>query len=164
MKKGITILSRRMFFDAMNKWGLNKENVEQMEKEGLYIISINDPKGWNEQEDFTDKCLSNVLTMEFGDIRIELTEEYLKSHGFEFKVFDYDDAHEIKSFIEKIKANHPDNFQLIIHCHAGVSRSAAVGLYAWQKLGLGNVIEFEEANPNTAYNPIIYNKLKEITK
>jgi predicted protein tyrosine phosphatase len=153
-----------MFLSTMKKMKLTSKNIENMLKEGLYIISINEPKGWNSDDDFTYDNKLNVLTMEFGDIRVELDEPTLKNYNFEFKIFNYNDAYTIKSFIEKIKVNHINNFHLIIHCAAGVSRSAAVGLYAWEELKMGTLKEFEIANPNTSYNPIIYKKLNDTRK
>lgn len=162
--KRIDILSRQMFFRLMKNSNITKENAETLMDRGIFIISINDPTGWNNEQDMFDKDLSNVLTMTFADIRIDVEDKMLKQHGYKFKVFDYDDAYKIKSFIEKIKEKHKDNFYLIIHCHAGVSRSGSVGLYAWLNLGLGTEEEFIKAYPYTSYNPVIFKKLKEISK
>lgn len=163
-KKMIAVLSRAMFFKTVNKHNINENNVESLEKDGLYIISINDPEGDNLEPDFVSKNKSNVLSMQFGDFRIPITksqESYLRNKGH--NIFDDSMAKQIIDFIKKIKDLHPDDFTLLIHCHAGVSRSAAVGLYAFMELSNGTVQEFEFQNPNTAYNPIIFEKLITLT-
>ncbi|MCK9576356.1 MAG: hypothetical protein WC979_00455 [Candidatus Pacearchaeota archaeon] len=163
MQKRIHVLSRTMFLALMRNSKLNENNIEDMEKEGLYIISINDPIGDNMEPDFATSNKSNLLTMRFGDFRIELDEKLknqFKKKGHD--VFDDSMAIQIRDFVQKIKNNHLDDFKLLIHCHAGVSRSAAVGLYAFEELQNGTLNEFEFQNPNTAYNPIVYQKLTEI--
>lgn len=50
-------------------------------------------------------------------------------------VFCMKDAHEILSFVEDSLAD-PRPLELIIHCHAGISRSAAVAKFVCEKYGL----------------------------
>lgn len=156
MSKNVYILSRYKFFQMIVENKITEDNIESLEGLGIYIISINDPVGWNEQADFTDKQLSNVLTLNFADLRVDLTsDELCKTKPI--KLIDDVDIDMIHNFINKIKL--VDNFTLYIHCHAGISRSAAVGLFAYEELLNKTYDDFIKDNPKTAYNKIIYQKL-----
>jgi hypothetical protein len=89
-------------------------------------------------------------------------ERFKKTKAKQNPIFNDVMANDIRMFLKKIKEKHPDDFTLIVHCHAGVSRSAAIGRYAFEELLNGTFAEFEFQNPYTAYNPIVYQKLKEL--
>lgn len=102
MSKNVYILSRYKFFQMMKENKITEDNIESLEDLGIYIISINDPIGWNEQADFTDKQLSNVLTLNFADLRVNLTADEL-CRTKPIKLIDDVDIDMIHNFINKIK-------------------------------------------------------------
>jgi len=74
----------------------------------------------------------------------------------QYKLFDKNDAIQIINFVNKIQQK--DIPMLIIHCHAGISRSGAVGLFVTRYLGLDE-IEFRQNNPRIMPNFHVLNIL-----
>lgn len=71
-------------------------------------------------------CLA-ALNVHFSDITNQMEEQIRKEKknwGNEIKLIEDSDANEIKQFVESLFSLNIDT--LIIHCHAGVSRSSAV--------------------------------------
>lgn len=102
------------------------------------IISINDPLSIaNLKEGWLD-----ILPLTFNDINIKI-DDYL--------VFNKDDAGKIIDFVEKYKE---EGSVIIVHCYAGISRSAAVAKFIAEKYNL-------KFNHNYfLYNKLVYTTLK----
>lgn len=104
------------------------------------IISINeaDYSIANLKDGWLDK-----LVLVFDDIDSDLFEE--------FKIFNKDDAKNIIDFVEKYKE---EGSVIIVHCHAGISRSSAVAKFIAEKYNL-------RFNHNYfLYNKLVYTTLK----
>lgn len=82
-------------------------------KSNCIIISIND-SGYDTviHENFK---IIDVLSLEFDDINIPINN---------MKLMTIDDGYKIKSFVDKYKSSVN---KIVVHCTAGISRSAAVG-------------------------------------
>lgn len=83
-----------------------------------HVISIRDDyteMGWKVEH-------KSILTLRFDDI-----EGYM---GPEYRNFDYLDALKILSFVRDTNGD-----DIVVHCHAGVSRSAAVAKFLSEKMG-----------------------------
>lgn len=76
----------------------------------------------------------------------------------EFKVFDDEQAHLLVGFLRLI--NIGVDGPLILHCHAGISRSGAVGLFACRYYGLDEE-RFMRRNPSVYPNRHVLSKLNE---
>ncbi len=85
---------------------------------------------------FPLKCRSNkhTLILKFDDIHINPITIRQKR--------------KIKNFIINHHKNMKDDYVLIINCHAGISRSAAIGMFCKYNLGI-NVQFRKETFPNT---------------
>jgi predicted protein tyrosine phosphatase len=89
--------------------------------ESMRIISITDGQpallnaSWNEPD---------VLRLKFNDV--DGTEEWTKNGGF--VVFNKEMANSVKDFVESA-LNSQDSLEMLVHCHAGISRSAAICKY-----------------------------------
>lgn len=106
------------------------------EIQGLPIISINDPESiLSKLEHFTDR-----IYLQFHDIDRDVPN--YNGTGKDLKTITDKQAKEIVDFCEKHKSN-----SIIVHCEAGISRSAAVALFINQSYG-----------HRLIGNPILYNK------
>jgi predicted protein tyrosine phosphatase len=84
------------------------------------VISINEEDGIAANIKGTE----NVLRLFFMDI-----DDSLLDTKYGKWIFNESQAKEILEFVEKYH-NHSTEYQLTVHCHAGVSRSAAIALFA----------------------------------
>lgn len=96
---------------------MSKNWIERITKPSV-IISIGDP-----QEDLPNFAVSHidVLRLEFHDIPNGISIDDLDST---YREMDWHDARKLLQFEHRYKDD-----DIIVHCHAGVSRSAAVALY-----------------------------------
>lgn len=75
------------------------------------------------------------LSLDFGDLTPERIKELSKvcpSSAEHLVLFNKEHATKIIKFIEELQSD-PIEADLIVHCHAGISRSGAVGLFAHYK-------------------------------
>ena len=166
----VLVMSKRMFEDVMQRSGITDETVESWGDSGYYFISINDLEIDPEldktdfRSHFSTNC-SNVLRLAFADIETEkpVIIEYkskVKDSGKTLLIvnpFTDAQAEEVFDFIDKIKKGKRP-VTLIVHCHAGVSRSAAVGEFAVKYLG-GDYEAFRKMHPNILPNTLVTKKL-----
>ena len=82
-------------------------------REKSYIISIRSP-GFDFEFDVDHHA---VLKIAFDDVESHINNDY--------QMFDFQHVDKILSFIKRV----PDGETLIVHCEAGVSRSAAVAQF-----------------------------------
>lgn len=75
------------------------------------------------------------LSLNFGDITPEKRDELVKvspSNAKNFILFNKEHAKQIIKFVEELQSD-PVAADLLVHCHAGISRSGAVGLFIHHK-------------------------------
>jgi len=95
-----------------------------------------------------------VLRMYFDDINFyRVSEEHHDNLQKQFICFNEKHAKEILEFIHKIEGQW-DIF--VVHCEAGISRSAAVAKFIAEKYNLRFNQEYK------LYNSTVYNKLKNV--
>jgi len=110
---------------------LNKIKAIRYKPQGTAIlISITDPASGNPPFHGT---YEGIIRLQFHDINEQFPEGYF----FEGVLFNSDDAKDILAFVK----NHPDIDEIVVHCEAGVSRSAGVAA-ALSKIYLGDDTEF----------------------
>lgn len=108
-----------------------------------HVISIRDDyseMGWRVEH-------KSLLTLKFDDI-----EGFV---GPEYRNFDYLDALKILSFVRDTNG---DN--IVVHCHAGISRSAAVAKFLSEKMGYELVYHALGSNTVERYNREVYRTLE----
>jgi predicted protein tyrosine phosphatase/predicted RNase H-like HicB family nuclease len=130
-------------FKSICEWNqLDDETVEY--SKSTAFISIVDPHRTNKHH-FKQEH-PNVLNLVFSDMTdkeyLGYTQGYIEQ-GISVRKFDISDAEKIVEFIDRNSKNGVK--QWIIHCHAGISRSGAVGLfinnylrYDWKSFKLDN--------------------------
>jgi len=136
----IYILSKQRFNFVINDNKITDDNVE--EKNTTAFISINDSKN---DFSFFKFDHPNVLRLYFEDITQPLED---------YKLFDINDAIKIIKFVE----NNKDKSYLV-HCHAGISRSAAVGTFINDYYHIMDKDEFKRLNSYISPNWFIYEML-----
>ncbi len=100
-----------------------------------------------------------LLSMEFWDISSDAKGPTMKEYP-DAVVFDEKHAARIINFIDKIQKDNKDS-TLVVHCHAGISRSGAVGTFACDYCGL-NYLEFIDNNPRIQANSHVLRTLREV--
>ena len=105
----VYIFSQRQFNKAMTDMGLNDNNIEQ--HDDIAIISICNSDGsmvhWFKEDH------KNVMNLDFDDVEYDSKDNYAMTQ---------DQAKQIVDFYEQ----HINVKYFIVHCEAGISRSAAV--------------------------------------
>jgi len=118
-----------------------KKVLPRMEEfKNTFFISILDP----EDEELHNRT-DNFRTWKFYDIEQDISS---------YKAISFDQAKEI---FEYIKSN--EGKRLIVHCHAGVSRSSAIGEFYWEMLG-GSYKQLTEKFPNIMPNARVLQYLR----
>ena len=155
----VYVMGIKEFADVMKVHNLNDNNIEQQE---LAIISItcgDNSKnsfiplrhGTHDEHYFKENHI-NVLNMEFYDI----SEEY-EIDGKVYVPFTTEQANRLIDFIE---VNQNKNY--IIHCHAGISRSGAVGQFITDFYGWADKATFRfQYGKRIVPNVEVTKKLKE---
>lgn len=134
----IQVVSKIVFQRGMDYLGVTNDNVAD---KNVAIISISEPSLKGEKGYHYLKNNKNVLNLDFHDI-----DEPCKDYTH----FTKEMAKEIIDFVNK----NEDKKTLIIHCHAGISRSGAVGLAINEYLGQ-DYKEFKKQNPQVIPNTLV---------
>jgi predicted protein tyrosine phosphatase len=132
MKIDVLILSQQKFQD--------KVLPKLKEFKHTFFISILDPG----DKDLHER-LDNYRTWKFYDLEQDISS---------YSGISFDQAREIFEFI---KLNEYKN--LIVHCHAGVARSAAIGEFYWEIMG-GGYKELTKKFPNILPNARVLQYLR----
>ena len=132
------------------------------------LISINDnPDNLVVTESsapiLADLGCRNTISLNFADITVE---QYKKMKGYceangqacNAILFNEDHAKEIVQFVKDVHAD-KESAVLIVHCHAGISRSGAVGTFACDYVRL-DYQEFIDLNPYIMSNPHVLSLLR----
>jgi predicted protein tyrosine phosphatase len=136
------------------------------------LISICSPQDEMIRSDYVKGQLSNWgcknwVSLIFDDITKKVYENIKKIYPHsnkmnKIKLFSNKNAQTIINFIDKYK-NDKEDFILIIHCKAGVSRSGAVGWFTCKYLGLDQN-KFLENNKNIYPNKYVLMLLESLAK
>lgn len=119
-------------------------NQDVLDKENLVLISIGEP---GEQYKYTVldeeevSGFKDVLQIEFWDLEEDIGK---------YKIITDDEAKTIQKFILNNLQENPET-KFIIHCAAGVSRSAAIGM-AIEQLKFFGIGEEAKYNYKTSFN------------
>lgn len=143
------------------------------DNDGIRLISLNGSDEEflnNEQIEYLQKFLNFTFinSFRFDDIGGAIWESIVKRHNVDrskFIEFTEDMAEEIKLLIdtpyEPLQHFMEASELLIVHCHAGISRSAAIGAAIAFHLNLDS-IKFRSMNPNIDPNPFILAKMLKV--
>ena len=134
----IHILPARLFRKLMIENQINDTNVE--ERDSLAMISISEPNSPEEYCYFREDH-NNIKRFFFYDI----DEEHK-----DYPRFSREDAKRMFDFIVE-KLQDPKVKKFIIHCHAGISRSGAVGEFIQELIGM-DYFEFHTQHPHILPN------------
>ena len=166
MITAVKILPRMAVHSLANDDYYSKSVLASLpEHSSIRIISIN---GYDEPfltEAQIDNLRRNhrvsfIHSMRFDDIGGEIWESIVNRKGIDRSQFVYFDEDMAKSIIDFIGNYEPtalcelEDELLIVHCHAGISRSSAVGSAIACKLKLSSV-DFRNENPNIDPNKYI---------
>ena len=111
----------------------------QIEKVPQNIISIGD-RG----EPYNFSCEhKRILRLEFDDVTQHIDNSY--------HLFDYSHARKILEFVRDC-----GNEDILIHCHAGVSRSAAVAKFLNDHRGYFLDLSYPSLNTTSGFNSEVY--------
>lgn len=131
------------------------KNLSEDLKESTLLISIREPTVDLNNDTFPYDNLykKNLLILQFDDVsESEIRNIESKLSPNFYKLFDDLMASDIVNFIDSTYSN-PVNCNLIIHCHAGISRSASIYMI------LCKVLELPYNENYIMHNKHVYNKL-----
>lgn len=138
----------------MKQNSIANHNVENFKNS--FFISINGTEDIGKQTYFSDK--ENVKVLRFDDVDKDYVVPILEGGGKTMmaKAFTPEQAKELFEFIDK----HTDKHVCILHCHAGISRSGAVGQFICDYTG-SDKDWFKQQNRHILPNNLVYRLLKE---
>jgi len=146
----VIVVSEKNFKSLCENNELNDQTVEYCKSTAF--ISIVDPHRIDQR--YFSQEHSNVLNLAFSDMTdkemLGYTRDFVEQ-GFEPKLFGIDEAERIVKFVKRNYNNGVRHW--IVHCHAGISRSGAVGLF------INNLLEYEWdkfKNDNPIVRPNFY--------
>lgn len=111
-------------------------NMKQMQHKYWHLISIScpdTPQVVNSLiNDRTEKVLKSqgcnkILSLQFDDLRDDEVEKYTLM-GSKPTLFSKEQANQVIDFIRVLQEEQKDS-ELVIHCHAGISRSGAIARF-----------------------------------
>lgn len=135
------------------------ETIPEHEKNSTILISIREPSVDFNTDTFPydNLLLDNYLILQFDDVSdSEINNIEQGMFKYTYKLFNEKMANEISEFVGNFNGS-PDKYDLIIHCHAGVSRSVAIYMVLSDALGLPynkNYIMHNKLVYNTLYKKI----------
>jgi len=124
--------------------------LEPVETKNLVLISIQDPNDDENLDEYHSK-FKDVLSVKFWDIR----ESYIEGSKT-FNIISDKTSNEIREFIN----NNLDE-KFFIHCQAGVSRSASIGLVIEYLKGLDIDNSEIKSHWRYDYNEVVFDKIVE---
>jgi len=133
----IKILNKNEFDNIMLYHNITDDNVQ--DKTDIFFISINDTCNSKKLPYFKSNH-DNVLIQYFDDVEKDVIDN--NKNEILAKAFTEEQAIEMFKFIEKNK----DKKTCLIHCVAGISRSAAIGVFLSDYTN-GNYFELKENHP-----------------
>lgn len=145
----------------MNIIVLNRKQAEQYIGTTDYIvISITDPRS-KDAKFIEDKHRIDILRLKFHDVEPS-TEQYIKDfYGVFIKYFTEYKAKNIIEFVNMYKCL---NVDIIVHCEAGISRSAGVAAAISKWLFNTDEHFFKSFYPNMSVYRTILNEVDKINE
>ena len=137
----VYVLSKREFEIIMKDNKIDDSNVEK--RDSVMFISIVDTQ--NREGPYFQENHDNVINFRFDDV--EHDDEVSPTQEENTKAFSKEQAEQLFKFIKKNK----EKETCIVHCMAGISRSAAVGVFVNGYCG-GDWELFKRDNPHIAPN------------
>ena len=113
----------------------------------ISIHSLSDDFGHSSPPKINHSLWLDGIQIAFDDIEFPYKD---------YKLFDTSQAETILAFVKKMHTR-PEDIELVVHCYAGVSRSAAVSKFVNDYLGL-RIPKYEYLD---VYNSLVYRKLVE---
>ena len=163
MIDGIWVISRQMV-----KGIIEHEDRHNITKPWA-LISINEKEGHEavrpgDFEKLQERHCQKVLSLVFSDITeasFKRLESAYKNSSKKLTLFTEEHAREALALAEELHAQKEKTF-LAIHCHAGVSRSGALGIFFCRYFGF-NEERFMTANPHIKPNDFVYNTMLKVS-
>jgi len=123
--------------NCMNRWTA----IDLRPRPDAAMISMLDESGYS---DFNLPGWQHILYLKFRDLHQKSAE----TTRLGYKYFDRELAKQIVDFVDRLHKS-PDEFHLLTHCEAGVSRSSAVAYWAAKTYNLELPAGFERrTGPN----------------
>jgi predicted protein tyrosine phosphatase len=124
------------------------------------LIRMLEPRGEPSDKDYNlvlnaPERFLEVLEVYIDDITQEQYDDHLR--GSNFVVYNELDADRVVNFI----LDNKDVDDIIIHCHAGISRSSALGLAISEYFNLGETVTHIKTSGRYAPNETVYEVTKE---
>ena len=141
----VYVFGKNQFDKLMVENGITDENVES--RTDIFLISIVDTDMWLEsKEPYFKEDHENVLNLNFDDVEHD-GEPSPTNWNKGTRAFTEEQANKLFQFIKK----HRDKKTCIVHCMAGISRSAGCGTFINGYCG-GDWEEFKRNNPQICPN------------
>ena len=143
---------RKVFAMMLQRFADLKCNDDTVEDfENSWFISM---FGSMEESPFFQRTHNNVLLLQVDDINIKQVDTIEKEE--DLMLFTKEQAQQVIDFFKKMG----EDFTLVVHCGAGVSRSGAIAEFARTYFNL-NYDDFKNNNPHILPNTLIVQKLRE---
>ena len=160
------LIYNRFAMDLVAK-GFQKEgmgNNSIVKGKPWYLISIYGCKN----EPLVQEKLGcrDILSLQFDDITQRDYNEFESAYPEAVKkyiLFGKEHAEKILDFLDKINTDE-ENCALVVHCHAGISRSGAVAVFAAKKYGIVFYDPYIKPNGWVLFNLNLYEKYNEQRK
>jgi len=147
----VYVLSKIKFDQLMKENEITDENVEK--KDQMILISIVDTDKFSKYgEHYFKEDHENVINLSFDDC--EHDNEASPTQKNKTKAFSEEQAEKLFNFIKK----HKDKKTCVVHCIAGISRSAGIATFINNYCG-GNWEEFKRTNPQICPNAHVHRML-----
>lgn len=106
---------------------ISQHQAEQIDpRPDMALISITEPASYEELIPKLDPNWKHLLKVSFHDIDTDRRKQRILAEADEYVIFSEKHATQILEFVEQIKN---EVVSLVVHCYAGLSRSAAVALF-----------------------------------
>lgn len=147
----VKIVSKYVFNDTMISKSIDDSNVENI-KDMIFISIV----GSDDEPHFNENH-TNVLNLIFDDISDIEMEDILASNPDSKNIlFNREHAQKIIDFV----SNRENVGMCYIHCHAGISRSGAVGTFVNDIAGEQKYFDFMRDNSGIIPNSYILRELR----
>lgn len=155
-KMRVSVLNKMQFDQLMIDNKITDETVET--RDSVIFISIVDTDKLNEYAiPYFKKNHENVLNLQFDDC--EHDGESSPTQSERTKAFSIEQAKEVFDFVKK----HRDKETCIVHCMAGIARSAGVGFFI-NGYCRGDWTQFKQENPQICPNPRVLRMLNQVKR
>jgi predicted protein tyrosine phosphatase len=145
----VHVLSKLEFDKIMEQHSITDKNVEKFDS--IMFISIIDTQC--RRDPWFKENHENVMNLRFDDV--EHDGEASPTQEDSTRAFSEAQAAELYEFIKRNR----EKETCIVHCHAGISRSAGCGLFV-NDYTKGDIERFKRDNPQISPNQRVFRMLK----